>query len=39
MPAEARPCSNGELEAARAVVGRLVPEYGPAAAENIEAAQ
>ncbi len=32
-------CGNGELEAARAVVGRLVPEYAPAAAENIEAAQ
>ena len=32
-------CGNGEIEAARAVVGRLVPEYAPAAAENIEAAQ
>ena len=32
-------CGSGELEAARAVVGRLVPEYAPAAAENIEAAQ
>ena len=32
-------CGSGDLEAARAVVGRLVPEYAPAAAENIEAAQ
>ena len=32
-------CGSGDLEAAQAVVGRLVPEYAPAAAENIEAAQ
>ena len=35
----AEACRSGELEAARAVVAQLVPEYAPAAAENIEAAQ